>query len=98
MSRFALTVAFTLHPGRLADFLPLMRENARQSLAAEPGCRVFEVARPAAGAPDAVFLWEVYDDRAAFDAHLASDHFRAFDAATAPMVAGKTVAFYTLEP
>ncbi|MEM7522936.1 MAG: antibiotic biosynthesis monooxygenase [Pseudomonadota bacterium] len=38
-----------------------------------------------------MFLYEVYDDAAAFDAHLASDHFKDFDAAVAPMVAAKTV-------
>jgi (4S)-4-hydroxy-5-phosphonooxypentane-2,3-dione isomerase len=34
---------------------------------------------------------EVYDDRAAFDAHLAAAHFKRFDAAVAPMVASKAV-------
>jgi quinol monooxygenase YgiN len=38
-----------------------------------------------------VFLYEVYDDRAAFDAHLATAHFKRFDAAVAPMVASKAV-------
>lgn len=93
-----LTVTFTLHPGRLDEFLPLMRANARTSLEAERGCRVFDVALPEDGMPDTVFLWEVYDDRAAFDAHLNSHHFRAFDLATASMVRAKTVTFYTVLP
>jgi len=95
---FALTVTFTLHPGRLDAFLPLMRANARTSLDMEPGCKVFDVAVPQDGAGDTVFLWEIYADRAAFDAHLASAHFRAFDSATAAMVRKKTVRFYDVLP
>jgi (4S)-4-hydroxy-5-phosphonooxypentane-2,3-dione isomerase len=94
----ALTVTFTLHPGRLDDFLPLMLANARTSLEAERGCRVFEVALPEGGMPDTVFLWEIYDDRAAFDAHLNSRHFRDFNLATASMVRAKTVNFYKVLP
>lgn len=41
-----------------------------------------------------MFLYEVYDDRAAFQAHLTSVHFLEFDAQTASMVAGKTVQFW----
>jgi (4S)-4-hydroxy-5-phosphonooxypentane-2,3-dione isomerase len=91
---FALTVTFTLHPGSLKDFLPLMRANARTSLEVEPGCKIFDVALPQEGPPDTVFLWEISDDRAAFDAHLASRHFRDFDLATADMVRTKIVTFY----
>jgi quinol monooxygenase YgiN len=40
---------------------------------------------------NAVFLYERYADRAAFDAHLASTHFRAFDAAVRGMVAAKSM-------
>lgn len=94
---FALTVTFTLHAGRLAEFLPLMQANARQSLQDEPGCRVFDVALPLDGPPDTVFLWEIYADRPAFDAHLASPHFRAFDAATTALVKAKTVTFYQVQ-
>ena len=36
-------------------------------------------------------LYEIYDDAAAFDAHLATPHFAIFNEATAPLVASKTV-------
>ncbi|HCI20551.1 MAG TPA: antibiotic biosynthesis monooxygenase, partial [Alphaproteobacteria bacterium] len=41
--------------------------------------------------PGHVFLYEVYDDRAAFDAHLSMPHFKSFDAATAGMIRSKKV-------
>ncbi|MEL6748477.1 MAG: antibiotic biosynthesis monooxygenase [Pseudomonadota bacterium] len=39
-------------------------------------------------------LYELYDDRAAFEAHLASAHYAAFDAATKDLIAAKTVTTY----
>ncbi len=87
---YVVTVEFGIEPLRWAEFLPLMIENARLSRATEPGCTQFDVcvddARPAK-----VFLYELYADRAAFDAHLLSAHFVAFSSATRDMIATRSV-------
>ena len=49
-----------------------------------------------AGDPNRILLYEIYDDRAAFDLHLQSEHYRRFDAKTRAMLAGKTVTILTL--
>ena len=90
---FVVTVLFHIRRDRIAAFLPLMQAQARASLGAEPGCQVFDVCQSAED-PARVFLYEVYCDRAAFDVHLASTHFRAFDTAVSKMVAAKEVATY----
>ncbi|MEJ6405011.1 putative quinol monooxygenase [Yoonia sp. 2307UL14-13] len=87
---FAVCVIMRLRPGARESFMPLMTSNAKASLEVEPGCHRFDVATDSAD-PDAVFLYELYDDKGAFDAHLETDHYQAFDAATADMVAEKTV-------
>ena len=87
---FAVTVLFDIHPGQMDAFLPRMIDNARTSRDTEPGCQLFDVCQEV----DQVFLYVIYDDRAAFDVHLASAHFKAFDAAVAPMVARKDVQTY----
>ncbi len=87
---FAVCVTFRLKPGAAEAFLPLMARQARNSLEREPGCLRFDVWTDTER-PDAVFLYEIYDGRDAFDAHLGSDHFKTFDAASAPLVAEKTV-------
>lgn len=87
---FAVVVEFTLHPDRATAFRDLIAENARRSLAAEPGCRQFDICLDPE-APNQVFLYEIYDDPAAFAAHLESAHFRDFDRAAADMVAEKSV-------
>lgn len=87
-------VTFDIHPGKMAEFLPLMHAQAHNSLTREPGCHRFDVCTADNGR--AVFLYELYTDKDAFQEHLASAHFKAFDAATADLIAAKTVQTYTL--
>jgi quinol monooxygenase YgiN len=88
-----VTVEFVVKREHAGAFLREMVANALASREREPGCRQFDVCT----APDdraTVFLYEVYDDRAAFDAHLATPHFKAFDATVGPWVERKTVRTY----
>jgi len=87
---FAVTVLFRIEEGQMDAFLPLMIDNAQTSLKTEPGCRQFDVCTDPAR-PQEIFLYEIYDDEAAFKVHLKSAHFLSFDARVADMVAGKTV-------
>lgn len=90
MKRYVVTVDFILHPGAMAPFMPLMIENAERSRRDEPGCDRFDVCVPA-GETDRVFLYEIYRDEAAFQAHLATPHFRAFDAASRQFIKERKV-------
>ena len=90
---FAVIVTFRFKADKADEFLPLMKLNASRSLADEPGCQRFDVCEDDAH-PNEVFLYELYDDRAAFDAHLASPHFKDFDAAVADMIVEKDVRTY----
>ena len=90
---YAVVVTFTINSGAMPDFLPLILNNAKTSLDVEAQCLQFDVATDLMR-PDEVFLYEIYTDRAAFDAHLASAHFKAFDSAVAHMIAVKDVRTY----
>jgi quinol monooxygenase YgiN len=95
---YIVVVDFTILPARVGAFRAAMIDNARASREREPGCRQFDVCADPAE-PARIFLYEVYDDRAAFDAHLASPHFRAFDAKVAPWIGAKVVrAFERIDP
>ena len=92
MPAFAITVDFQIAPGKMDAFRVLVLENAETSVAVEPGCLRFDVLEPATpGATDRVFRYEIYTDRSAFDFHLASAHFKAFDAASRDLVVSRTV-------
>jgi (4S)-4-hydroxy-5-phosphonooxypentane-2,3-dione isomerase len=90
VSAYVVHVEFEIRPELFEAFRPLMVENARASLRDEPGCRQFDVSLPADGAPR-VLLYEVYDDEAAFQAHLASAHFARFAEATREMIVGRRI-------
>jgi len=49
------------------------------------------------GAADRVFLYEIYDDAAAFDTHKKAPHFATFDRDSAPLVASKVVTLGNLD-
>ena|SRR5579871_1667604 len=90
MPAFALVVEFGIKPEAMARFRPLMLENAQASLRDEPGCRQFDVLTMAEDG-NQVVLYEIYDDAKAFDAHLASPHYKKFAASTGDMIATRSI-------
>jgi quinol monooxygenase YgiN len=95
MSGFVIIVDFRLKPGTAARFHDLIAENARASVREEPGCRRFDVLATQDD-PDRVVLYEIYDDEAAFEAHLKTRHFATFDSASTPLVVSRTIERYRL--
>ena len=93
--RLRRLVDFHLKPGALETFRELVDANARQSAQMEPGCRRFDVIEPDAAA-DPILLCEIYGDRTDFDAHMRSEHYARFDAASAGLVVSKSVHFGAL--
>ena len=93
---YVVTVDFGVKPAHYAEFMQAMIDNARTSLASEPGCRQFDVCEGEAGG-NCVFLYEVYDTRRDFETHLATPHFSQFNALTASWVLDKAVRAFTLE-
>ena len=87
---YVITVLFSVRPEHSPEFLQAIVANARTSVAEESGCRQFDVCVSDRNSND-VFLYEVYDSKAAFDAHLASAHFRQFTESTAAWVTAKVI-------
>jgi (4S)-4-hydroxy-5-phosphonooxypentane-2,3-dione isomerase len=87
---YVVIVDFTVKREFFEQFRAAMVGNARASFDREPGCRQFDVC-VAPEDPATIFLYEVYDDQAAFDAHLATPHFLAFNQMTSPWIADKRV-------
>jgi (4S)-4-hydroxy-5-phosphonooxypentane-2,3-dione isomerase len=90
MGRFVITVNFEIHDGKLEQFMPLMLDNAEKSRSLEPGCDRFDVLVPEGGGTH-VFLYEIYKDPAAFEAHLKTAHFLDFSQRSAPLIKGRSV-------
>ncbi len=86
----AVIVQFHIRPAFMDAFAAAIVDNARASRLSEPGCRQFDVCRDPA-TPQLFFLYELYDDEEAFQAHLATSHFKAMDELTPEWVERKTV-------
>ena len=87
---FVVIVFFEAKAAHVEEFKAAITINAKASVDDEPGCRQFDVAQDP-NDPAQFFLYEIYDDEAAFKAHLASDHFKHFDQISAPWTADKKV-------
>ena len=87
---YVVIVEFTLGSEHFDDFVARVRQQAADSLEREAGCHVFDVCLDSAR-ENYVLLYEVYDDRAAFDTHLASAHFLDFDATVGDWIKHKRV-------
>lgn len=85
---FVIVAEFEIRPGSLERFVELACTDAAESVAKEPGCRQFDVT---VDGDDRVVLYEVYDDEAAFDAHLRTPHLETFKNAIDDLVTGRRV-------
>ena len=82
---FVNAVDLDIVPAEREQYLAAITENGAAA-AKEPGCRRFDILSLASD-PNHFFLYEVYDNEAAFKAHRETEHFKKYAAATANMVA-----------
>ena len=82
-------VDLVIVPSEMPKFLEAIRENGVNAVK-EPGCRMFNIAVQQ-GNPNHVFLFEVYDNAAALDAHRQTPHFKKYAEATKNMIADRSV-------
>lgn len=83
--KFAVVVDFEIRPDRVDEFRTAMLQQAKNSVKLEEGCQQFDVFTDAQ-TPTTFVLYELYDDEAAFELHLKTDHFASFAAHVEPMV------------
>jgi quinol monooxygenase YgiN len=86
----AVIVRFLIRSGHEDAFFERVRQQAQDTLEREAACRQFDVCRNPRN-PVEVLLYEIYDDDAAFAAHLRMPHFVAFDADVKDWVQDKVV-------
>lgn len=87
---YCLLLKTQLKPGSYAAFMAAMEGNAAASVRDEPGCLTFDVLRDRSD-PDRVWLYEVYVDEAAFEAHMQTAHFLASRPLVNPLILSQEV-------
>lgn len=71
---YVILVPIQIKDGHKQEFIEAMLDDAKGSLNNEPGCLRFDVIQDASD-PNRIWLYEVYKDEAAFDAHRQAPHF-----------------------
>ena len=95
---FVVIPEFVIKPDCIEAFLALAQDDASHSVADEPGCRQFDIVQME-GAPHQVLFYEVYDSRAAFEAHLRTPHLARFrEGFSALVLEERPVRFAGLRP
>lgn len=82
---YGLLLKTRLKPGACDAFMNAMRVNAAASVRDEPGCLTFDVLRDRSD-EDLIWLYEVYVDEAAFEAHMRTPHFLASRPLVEPLI------------
>jgi (4S)-4-hydroxy-5-phosphonooxypentane-2,3-dione isomerase len=77
-------------PGQVENYLAAIKEVGAAAIKTEPGCSEFNITVSQKD-PNHLFIFEVYDNAAAFDAHLKSDHYKKYAAAAKDIVAKREV-------
>jgi len=72
---YSLFIKTRVKPGCAKEFLAAIKVNAAASVTSEPGCLVFDVSQDRVD-PELIYLYEIYRDDAAYEAHTQTAHFR----------------------
>lgn len=87
---YSILLNTLLQPGSRDAFVAAMRENAAASVRDEPGCIRFDVLLDRSD-PDRVWLYEIYIDEAALEAHMRTPHFLASRPLVEPLIRAQDV-------
>lgn len=82
---YSLFIKTRVKAGSAGAFLSAINANAAASVATEPGCLVFDVSQDRED-PDVIYLYEIYRDDAAYEAHTQTAHFRDSRPLVEPLV------------
>ena len=74
---YAIIASLQIKPGHKEEFIEALIADAKGSFNNEPGCVRFDVIQDA-GDEYRIWLYEVYKDEAAFQAHLETPHLKKF--------------------
>jgi autoinducer 2-degrading protein len=80
----ASAVDLEIAPDQLDKFRAALKENGAATIR-EPGCRRYDILQSAPN-PNQIFIYEVYANQAAVQAHRETEHFKKYVAATKDMV------------
>ncbi len=88
----ALVVVIEIKPGHRREFMESMLDDAQHSVTDEPGCLRFDVLEDREDS-NRIFLYEVYENDAALEAHGRTPHFLRWKETVKDWFASETVVY-----
>ena len=83
---YALVGKFVAAPGKRAEFIDIL-SRAAGVVGQLPGCRLYAVNEDLTD-DDGIWIYEIWDDKAAHDASLADEQVRGLIAEAIPLIGG----------
>ena len=87
---YVVFVEFEIELNHFSNFKKRVLQQAKDSLALETECHLFDVCEDNS-MHNHLVLYEHYSNKAAFERHMESSHFKAFDTEVAPWILSKSV-------
>lgn len=91
---FVVTVNFKSKPDKVEEFREAILYQAKSSRENEAGCQQFDVCISAED-PTRFFVYEIYDDAAAFEIHKNSEHSAKTQDAVADLLEERELTLWT---
>ncbi len=85
---YAVSVVFTIKQEHVDSFRTLIKEHAARTFEREVGCRRFDIGFDSNNL-SRVFLYELYEDREAFELHSKADYLEDFFAKASDWIESK---------
>jgi quinol monooxygenase YgiN len=92
-----IAVNFEVKPDKVAEFKEVITGHSKRTLEREPGCRQFDVSQDPKNA-QRFFLYEVYNDEAAFEAHRNSPHMAETGKKIPDLILSRKLEIFSMVP
>jgi autoinducer 2-degrading protein len=89
VSKVFLFVAIDVRPGKFDEFVSKLNQHAAV-IRTEAGCELLEIYRDTQK-ENAVNVWEIWTDRPSWDAHMANENSKKWQAVASDLVFGETI-------
>jgi quinol monooxygenase YgiN len=89
VSKVFLFVAIDVQPGKFDEFVAKLSQHA-SVIRTEAGCELLEIYRDTQK-ENVVNVWEIWSDRASWDAHMVNENSKKWQSIASSLVFGETI-------
>jgi quinol monooxygenase YgiN len=96
MAKQTVLVRYRVKPGKMGEFLAILKDHIAKTRALEPGCVQFDLLVPR-DQQDCIHLYEVYADESALRLHNASEQLANYKTAINELLDERAIVWCRIE-